>query len=116
MRELIGVSELLKEVYSMVLKYSKVHNEYRTIYKTFGTVSQYIAHEDNRARIQFTTVPKISPRTKHIATPYHSFWTNIERLEIKVAAVSTDNQPADQFTKVLPEQKFCRDRFFLMRW
>ena len=69
MSELIGVSELIKKVYSMVLKYSEVHNEYHTISKTFGTINQSIFHEDNSACLKFSTVPKISTRTKHISIP-----------------------------------------------
>ena len=60
MSELIGVSELIKKVYSMVLKYSEVHNEYHKISKTFGTINQSIFHEDNSACLKFSTVPKIS--------------------------------------------------------
>ena len=36
MRELVGVRELLKELYSIVLKSSKLHTEYCTMSKNFG--------------------------------------------------------------------------------
>ena len=113
MHELIDVSELLKEFYSIVLKYSEVNTEYRTISKNFGTIPQIIAHEYNSACLKFATVPKIYVQTKHIYIPYHFFQTSIEQLEIKVLSVSTYNQLVDQFTKVLPEQRFRHDYFLL---
>ena len=61
-------------------------------------------------------MPKMSPRTKHIAIPYHFFCTKVEELEIKVVGINTENQVADQFTKGLPQDKFVRDRKALMGW
>ena len=55
MHELVDVSELLKQVYSIDLKYSEVHTKYRTISKTFGTINQSIVHEDNIAYLKFST-------------------------------------------------------------
>ena len=74
-----------------------------------------IVHEDNEACLKFATTPKMSPRTKHIAIPYHFFRSKVGT-EIKVVAVNTDNQLADQFTKGLPQDKFLRDRKCLMGW
>ena len=99
MRALIGVSQLIKEVYCIVLKPSDVHTKYHTISKIFGTILQFIVHEDNSTCLKFATVPKTYPQTKHIAIPYQLFHTKIEHLEIKVATVSTDNQLANNFTK-----------------
>ena len=61
-------------------------------------------------------MPKISPRTKHIAVPYHFFRTKVRELEIQVIAIETDNQLADQFTKGLPVAKFVAFRKHLMGW
>ena len=91
MYDLIGVCELIKEVYYKVLKYSEVHTEKHKISKTFEIITQYIFHEDNRACLKFYTVTKISTQTKHIATPYQLFQTDIKQIEIKVVAVRTDN-------------------------
>jgi len=60
-----------------------------------------VVHEDNEACLKFANMPKISPRTKHIAIPYHFSRSKIDK-EIKVVAINTDNQLADQFTKGLP--------------
>ena len=73
MRNLVDVCGLLKEVYSIVIKCSEIHTEYYKISKTFGTISQFIVHEDNSACLKFSTFSNISPQTKHIAIPYHFF-------------------------------------------
>ena len=99
--ELVVVHELIKEVYYIALKSSEVHTKYRTISKTFGIIPQSIFHEDNSTSLKFATVSKIYPRTKHISIPCHFFQKYLEHIQIKVAAVSTDNQLAYQFTKGL---------------
>ena len=116
MCELVGVRELLREVYSIVLKYSEVHTEYHTIYKDFGAIPQSIIHEYNITCLKFYTVANISPQTKHIAIPYHFFQTKIEQIETKVVTVSPENQLAYQFTKGLPEKKFLHSCFVIMGW
>ena len=58
----------------------------------------------------------MSPRTKHIAIPYHFFRSKVENLEIKVVGVGTDDQVADQFTKGLSQFKFQKARKNLMGW
>ena len=73
-------------------------------------------HEDNEACLNFANMPKMSPRTKHIAIPYHFFRTQVENLEIKIVGINTENQLADQFTKGLPQDKFGKDRKILMVW
>ena len=116
MRELIGLRQLLKEIYANVL--SDDHDKrtsYFTIAKTFGEIPQSVVHEDNEACLKFANMPKMSPRTKHIAIPYHFFRSKIGK-EIKVVAIDTNNQLADQFTKGLPADKFKRDRMKLMGW
>ena len=73
-------------------------------------------HEDNEACLRFATVPKMSPRTKHITIPYHFFREKVANGEINIVGVATDNQLADQFTKGLPQDKFLRDRKRLVGW
>ena len=116
MRELIGFRQLLKEIYSHVLfEDHDKKTSYFTISKTFGEIPQSVVHEDNEACLKFANMPKMSPRTKHIAIPYHFFRSKIGK-EIKVVAIDTNNQLADQFTKGLPADKFQRDRKKLMGW
>ena len=61
-------------------------------------------------------MPEMSPRTKHIALPYHFFRSKVEELQIKVVGISTHDQLADQFTKGLVEVLFVKVRKELMGW
>ena len=93
MRELIGLRETLKNVYTHVLNYTAGINNisYHTISKAFRKIPQSISHEDNEACLKFATIPKISPRTKHIQISYRSFRTQVENLEIKIVGIDTEN-------------------------
>ena len=80
------------------------------------TIPQYILHEGNEAFLKFDTMPKKSPRSKHIGSTYHFFRINVEKHEIVVIGFSTYDQLAAQFTKVLTLQLFIESRKRLMRW
>ena len=57
-------------------------------------------YEDNHACLNFARLPRLTPRTKHIAVPYHWFRSKVEQLEISIEPISTDHQLADQFAEV----------------
>jgi len=116
MRDLIAIREVLKEIHKLVLD-SKMKIAYQSHSKAFEeTIPQSTVHEDNQACLKFASMPKMSPRTKHIAIPYHFFRTKVEELEITIVPIGTDNQLCDQFTKGLPLEKFESDRLCLMGW
>ena len=117
MRELIACREILKDIYTHVLHDNSTGKDikYNTIAKPFGEIPMSVVHEDNEACLKFVRMPKMSPCTKYIAIPYHFFRSKIDK-EIRVVAINTDNQLADQFTKGLPQDKFLRDRKLLMGW
>ena len=118
MRELIGFREILKEIYTHVLNDLKGYNSltFNTVSKTFGEIPTSTVYEDNEACLRFAKTPKMSPRTKHIAIPYHFFRSKVENGEINIVGINTDNQMADQFTKGLPQDKFLSDRKKLVGW
>ena len=118
MRELIGFREILKEIYTHVLKDIQTYDSltFNTVSKTFGEIPTSTVYEDNEAYLRFATTPKLSPRTKHIAIPYHFFRSKVENGEINIVGIKTGNQMADQFTQGLPQDKFLRDRKKLVRW
>ena len=118
MRKIIGFRETLKELYTHVLEDTETYQSltFNAISKTFGIIPPSTVHEDNEACLRFATVPKMSPRTKHIAIPYHFFRSKVQNGEIQIKGVSTDNQLADQFTKGLPQDKFLSDRYQLAGW
>ena len=65
MRELIEIREVLKEIFACVLPKDDPYPEYMTIH-IYGTIPQSKVFKDNEACLKFSTLPKISPRIKHI--------------------------------------------------
>merc|ERR1712127_471443 len=104
MRELIPLRRLLKELQVAF------HFE-SSIARTASTV-----FEDNMGALTLANVPKLTPRSKHIAIPYHFFREHVRRKEIDVVHVSTDDQLADMLTKGLVQVKFEKLRKMLMGW
>ena len=72
--------------------------------------------ENNSSAIQLENVPKMTPRSKHIALHYHFFHEHVREGSVGVEHVSTDLQIADMLTKGLVEAKFERLRKLLMNW
>lgn len=79
-------------------------------------------YEDNAGAIELAKLPKLRPRTKHIAIQYHHFrsWTvpgpSGEEPKIKVQYISTQQQEADILTKALPKTQFQFLRKKLCGW
>ena len=72
--------------------------------------------EDNSSAVTLANVPKMTPRSKHIALHYHFFREHVRDGSVGVEHVSTDLQIADMLTKGLSEIKFERLRKLLMNW
>ena len=115
MRELISIRVVLKEIYTHVFHSPNTKVSYSAIAKGF-TIPPSKVYEDNEACLKFASMPKMSPRTKHIAIPYHFFRSKVKELEIQVLGIDTKRQLADQFTKGLPQDKFEHDRKELLGW
>ena len=125
MRNLIPLREILKEIMQVVFEEHKVMPKCTANSKTFSDIiseesespiPKSKVYEDNHACLKFARLPRLTPRTKHIAIPYHWFRSKVEQLEISIEPVSTDHQLADQFTKSLPIEKFRSARKTLMGW
>lgn len=98
----------------MLVDTFKIEPQSSTIY-SYRKVHQSKVHEDNDACFKFGSFPQISPRTKHIAIPYHFFINKAISLEIKVQGINIDNQLEGQSTNSLPHT-FEHDRLNLMGW
>jgi hypothetical protein len=115
-RDLIPIREALKEILGIVMERSAVTPPCSSYSKAFkdGTLSSSevlppsTVFEDNQACLKFAMMPKLSPRTKHIAVPYHWYRSKVINLEISVKAVSSELQLGDQFTKGLAQEPFER--------
>ena len=103
-RELIHLKELLNEVQEAVGIPKVEVNCHAKIF------------EDNTACEELAKVPKNRPRTKHIAVKYHHFREHVRKGTFQVQRVSTKDQYADIFTKLLPEPLFKALRKGIMGW
>ena len=104
MRELIPLRRLVKELQGVLGFKSSISSTACTVF------------EDNQGAIALANVPKMTPRSKHIAIPYHFFREHIRKKEVEVKHISTDEQLADLLTKGLVEVKFENLRDKLMGW
>ena len=72
--------------------------------------------EDNSAAIELATKDKVRPRTKYMGTKWNHFRHYVEKGEIKILPIDTDDQPVDMFSKPLPRVPFKKHRDFVMGW
>ena len=77
--------------------------------------------EDNAGAIELAKLPKLRPRTKHIAIQYHHFreWTTSQDGKdprVQVQHISTEYQQADIMTKPLPRQQYQKLRQLMNGW
>jgi hypothetical protein len=69
-----------------------------------------IVYTDNTgALVNIKGIP-VSPRTKHIGVRYHRVRGEVERGAIDARYISTQDNPADMFTKNLPKSPFVKHR------
>ena len=125
MRDLIPLREVLKDINSTVFKQVDHTPKCSANSKSFSdiitdeieiTLPPSKVYEDNNACLKFARLPRLTPRTKHIAVPYHWFRSKVEQLEISIKPINTVDQLADQFTKPLTTNKFIQARKTLMGW
>jgi hypothetical protein len=78
--------------------------------------------EDNVGAVELAKLPKLRPRTKHIAIQFHHFrsWTSRgpqgEAAIILVQYIRTTEQQADILTKSIPRQQFQYLRRLMCGW
>jgi hypothetical protein len=123
MRDMIPVREILKEICCMVFGDPEYTPKCKTHYKAFkdatpgeGIIPQSTVYEDNQACLKFAQMSKLSPRTKHIAVPFHFFRSKCINLEIEIESIPTTSQLSDQLIKGLPQESFEKVRLVLMGW
>ena len=59
---------------------------------------------------------KYFPRTKFLNMKLHHFWDYVDRGEITIRKISTEDQPSDYLTKPLYEQTYVKHRKKVQRW
>ena len=72
--------------------------------------------EDKQSIIKVAKIPKLTPRTKHIALKYHHFRQFISNWTLNINPIDTLEQTVDIFTKTLDQTKFEYLRKKLCGW
>ena len=113
--EYIGLSSGLREVIPIMrtLKEMKVNGF--PIVNVNSDVHCRV-FEDNSGALEMAKVHKYRPRTKHMNVKFHHFRDYVERGEVTLHPIGTDNQPADMLTKPLNESILAKHRKFVMGW
>ena len=73
-------------------------------------------YEDNSAYLSQANLPKMTPRTKHIAVSYHWFREYVLSGVLRILKIDTAVNPADIFTKGLVAEKFTAIRKLVCGW
>jgi hypothetical protein len=105
MRELIPIRRLVTLVCDAILGKGKYQA------RMHSTV-----FEDNNGALQLAKAPRITPRTKHYGVKYHFFRENVEKGDIRLEKVKSEDNQADIFTKGLVQVIFERIHKLLMGW
>jgi hypothetical protein len=105
MRELLPMRFIVSEL-SSFLKLDK-----KIPIRTFSQV-----FEDNQGALTLATMPRLTPRSKHIAVKYHFFRQHVENGDVQILPISSSDQRADLFTKGLTKDRFLHLRKLLCRW
>ena len=72
--------------------------------------------EDNSGALKMARIHKYRPRTKHLNVRLHHFRDYVERKEIIIHHINTNDQPADFLTKPLNEDTLLQHRHTVLGW
>ena len=113
-QDLIPFMTLVEEVSSILgIEYNIPEVQYKHTREPAISADVY---EDNRGALELAKVPKLRPRTKHIALKYHHFREHVRNGKVRINAIDTKEQIADIFTKGLPKDAFVYLRYKLCGW
>ena len=72
--------------------------------------------EENSGALEMARIHKYRPRTKHLNIRLHHFRDYVERKEMSIHPINTNDQPVDSLTKALNEETLARHRFAVLGW
>ena len=113
MQDLIPFMTLVEDVLAILkIEYTVPKVQYKNS-KMLLTAAVY---EDNRGALELAKMPKLRPRTKHIALKYHHFCEHVRNGKVCICAIDTREQLADIFMKALPHEAFQYLHHKICRW
>ena len=113
--EFIGLSTALRETIPLM----ELLRELKQQGIPVGTTKPKVfcrVFEDNSGALEIASVPKMRPRTKTINIKYHHFRQYVDRGEIEIHAIKTEDNPADILTKSVSLAKLQRHRKTILGW
>ena len=89
----------------------------------YGFIKQYKGpkiycqvYEDNSGALEMAKVHKYRPRTKHLNVKLHHFRDYVNRGEIILSPIDSEDQEADYLTKLVTKEILQRLRPRVMGW
>ena len=113
--EYIALSEALRQTI-VIMNLLKECIERKLPIKHEETEIKCTAFEDNQGALELAKTPKLRPRTRHINIKYHHFRSKVEKGNIAIKKVSTQEQLADILTKPMEEGSYRKLRRELLGW
>jgi hypothetical protein len=108
LREAIPIIELLKEIRS--------HGHIRDTPSSHTTKVHCKVFEDNSGAIKIAKFRKYRPQTKHLNIRLFHFRGYVDRSEITIHKIKSEDQPADVLTKPLSDNPFIKHRKRINGW
>ena len=108
--EYIALSQGMRELVVMRTLFDEIINILKLDSKSPTRLSRVF--EDNEAchKLASSSMPKMTPRLKHIAVKYHWFREYLAKLQVKILSIDTKLQLAGIFTKELVQKEFGSKR------
>ena len=105
LQEVIYLQQMIREMRKQSLEFEETQPKIHC--KTF---------EDNSGALEMANVHKLRPRTKHLAVSWHHFRHHVEKGDITILPIGTDDQLANCLTKSVDYQTLKRHRSAIMGW
>ena len=113
--EYTGLSNALRDAIPIMQLLKEMKTQGFPIYSPQARVHCHV-FEDNSGALEMAKIHKYRPRTKHLNVRLHHFRDYVERKEISIHPINTNDQPADFLTKALNEETLARHRFAVLGW
>ena len=96
----VALSHSVRELFPLKSLIKEVIENLRIDSEKLKFVSSSTVYEDNNGAIVVSTIPSITPISKHIIVKYHCFRLHVGK-EPVIRNIKSENQKTDIFTKCL---------------
>ena len=113
--EVIALSSATREIIPLIRLLRELHRHGFPTGDTTPTVKCRI-FEDNMGAIEIAKVPKVRPRTKHMATQYFHFRHHVQTGDLVISKIDSIDQACDHLTKAINRTLIKRHRLTIQGW